>query len=215
MSATEGALLETLGVAMHAVNLGHLRLADRVAVLGVGPVGLLIARLARLSGAVQVFVTDCNPTRLAAAQALGVDAAIDIRAEEPVAALRQLTGGRGVDVAFEAAGALETPQQAVEMLRPGGTVVLVGICPDDRIPLTSTSPRRKGITIKLSRRMKHVYPRAIALAQHGLVDVLPLLTHRFSLDQTAEAFERLANGAVDTVKVVVESEVTVGKTQHN
>jgi L-iditol 2-dehydrogenase len=204
MDATEGAVLETLGVCMHAVNLGHVRLADRVAVLGVGPIGLLIVRLARLSGAVEVFAADRNPARLAAARALGADAAIDVRTEDPVAAILKLTHGRGVDVAFEAAGALETPQQAVEVLRPGGTVVLVGICPEDRIPLTATAPRRKGVTIKLSRRMKHVYPRAIALAQAGVVDLKSIVSHRYPLERTAEAFEQLASGPGEALKVIVE-----------
>jgi Zinc-binding dehydrogenase len=110
-------------------------------------------------------------SRVAAARALGADATIDPSLDDPVAAIRRVTGGRGVDVTFEAAGALEAPQQGVDVLRPGGTLVIVGICPDDGIPLTATAPRRKGVTIKLSRRMKHVYPRTIALVEHGLIDL--------------------------------------------
>ncbi|MDP2958130.1 MAG: alcohol dehydrogenase catalytic domain-containing protein, partial [Longimicrobiales bacterium] len=74
IDAAQGALLETLGVGIHAVDLGKIRLADRVAVLGVGPIGLLIARLAKLSGAVEVFATDLRPTRLEMARAYGADA---------------------------------------------------------------------------------------------------------------------------------------------
>jgi L-iditol 2-dehydrogenase len=204
MSPAIGAGLETLGVCLHAVNLGHLRLADRVAVLGAGPIGLLIAKLAKLSGAVEVFVTESNKARLAAARNMGADATIDVSQDDPVAAIRRLTGGRGVDVAFEAAGALETPQQGVDVLRPGGTLVIVGICPDDRIPLTATAPRRKGVTIKLSRRMKHVYPRTIALVEHGLVDLEQITSHRYPLERTAEAFEHLTQPATDALKIVVE-----------
>jgi L-iditol 2-dehydrogenase len=204
MSPAVGAALETLGVCLHALNLGHVRLADRVAVLGAGPIGLLIARLAKLSGAVEVFVTDSNPSRLAAARGMGADATIDISQDDPVAAIRRLTGGRGVDVTFEAAGALETPQQGVDVLRPGGTLVIVGICPDDRIPLTATAPRRKGVTIKLSRRMKHVYPRTIALVEHGLVDLEQIISHRYPLARTAEAFEHLTRPATNALKIVVE-----------
>jgi len=82
--------------------------------------------------------------------------------------------------------------------------VIVGICPDDRIPLTATTSRRKGVTIKLSRRMKHVYPRTIALVQHGLVDLQQIISHRYPLARTAEAFEHIANPATDALKVVVE-----------
>ncbi len=82
--------------------------------------------------------------------------------------------------------------------------MIVGICPDDRIPLTATTSRRKGVTIKLSRRMKHVYPRTIALVQHGLVDLQQIISHRYPLARTAEAFEHIANPATDALKVVVE-----------
>jgi L-iditol 2-dehydrogenase len=204
MSPSTGALLETLGVCLHAVNLAHLRLADTVAVLGAGPIGLLLVRLARLAGAVEVYATDCHPARLSAARALGADEAIDVQSDDPVASLVRLTGGRGVDVAFEAAGALETPQQAVDVLRPGGTLVLVGICPEDRIPLTASAPRRKGLTIKLCRRMKHVYPRAMALVQRGLVDLEQIVSHRYPLDRSAEAFEHLLRAPTDALKIVVE-----------
>ena len=98
MSLAVGAALETLGVCLHAINLGHVRLADRVAILGAGPIGLLLVRLARLSGAVEVFVTDSNPSRLPAARVMGADATIDVDQDDPVAAILRLTGGRGVDV---------------------------------------------------------------------------------------------------------------------
>ena len=108
------------------------------------------------------------------------------------------------ELVTEAAGALETPQQGVDVLRPGGTLVIVGICPDDRIPLTASAPRRKGVTIKLSRRMKHVYPRTIALVEHGLVDLDQIISHHYPLDRTTEAFERLTQPATDALKIIVE-----------
>jgi L-iditol 2-dehydrogenase len=204
MRADTGAALETLGVCLHALNLSHLRLADRVAVLGVGPIGLLIVRLARLAGAAEIFVTDPNPKRLAAALALGADDAIQVGVGEPVADVMRMTGGRGVDMSFEAAGALETPQQGIDMLRPGGTLVLVGICAEDRIPLAAGASRRKGVTIKLSRRMKHVYPRTLALVARGMVDLQQLITHHYPLAQTADAFEHIAQPTTDALKIVIE-----------
>ncbi|HLZ28242.1 MAG TPA: alcohol dehydrogenase catalytic domain-containing protein [Chloroflexota bacterium] len=204
MDLDSGAALETLGVCLHALNLSHLRLADRVAVLGVGPIGLLIVRLARLAGAAEIYVTDPNPKRLAAALALGADDAVQVGVGDPVVDVVRLTGGRGVDVSFEAAGALETPQQGIDMLRPGGTLVLVGICPEDRIPLAASTSRRKGVTIKLSRRMKHVYPRTIALVQRGMVDLHQIISHHYPLAQTPEAFEHLARAETDALKVIIQ-----------
>jgi L-iditol 2-dehydrogenase len=204
IDAASGAVLEALGVAIHAVDLGKIRLAQRVAVFGCGPIGIMIAKLAKLSGAVEVYGSDVNPKRLAAASDYALDVAIDARAEDAVARVRELTGGRGVDVAFETAGVLETPQQCVDAVKPAGTVVVVGICPEDRIPIKSTAARRKGVTIKLCRRMKHVYPRAIDLVSHGLLDLAPLITHRYPLERTADAFADVARPDTAVVKAVVE-----------
>jgi L-iditol 2-dehydrogenase len=204
IDAVEGALLEALGVALHAVDLGKVRLASRVAVLGQGPIGLLVARLAKASGAVEVYVSEVNPTRLAASATFGADVVIDARAEDPVARVKALTGGRGVDVVFETAGSLVTPQQAVDMVKPGGTVVIVGINPDDRIPLKHTAARRKGVTIRMCRRMKHVYRRCIDLVTHDLVDPMPLVSGRYPLAGTGDAFALLARLDPAAIKLIVE-----------
>jgi L-iditol 2-dehydrogenase len=215
MSADVGALLEPLGVAIHALDLARVRLADTVAVLGAGPIGLLAIRLANLSGAVRVFATDVLPERVAAARAFGAHDAIltssaagassrGALAADPVAWVRERTGGRGVDVVIECAGADETPRQAVEMARPGGTVVLVGIPSDDRVEFGAAQARRKGLTIKLCRRMRHVYPRAIALVQAGLVDLPRLVSHRFRLEDAPRAFQVLDQGDGGVLKAVIE-----------
>jgi L-iditol 2-dehydrogenase len=205
MSHEAGALLEPLGVGIHALDLAKIRLADTIAVLGCGTIGLIAAKLARLSGAVRVFATDLLPARLAAARdfANATDV-FDASADDPVARIRELTGGRGVDVAIECAGADETPRQAVELVRPGGTVVLVGIPEDDRTEFPAGAARRKGVTIKLSRRMKHVYPRAMALAEAGLIDLPHLVSHRFRLAQTPQAFALLDAPEAGVVKAVIE-----------
>jgi L-iditol 2-dehydrogenase len=198
-----GALLEPLGVLIHAVDLAKIRLADTVAVLGAGPIGLLAIRLARLSGAVQVLATDLLPARVAAAREFGADDALDATLSDPVTWIQQQTAGRGVDVVIECAGAAQTAAQAVAAVRPGGTVVLVGIPADDRIEFNAAQARRKGVTIKLCRRMKHVYRRAIALVAGGLVDPSPLVSHRFPLAETTRAFDLLDQGADGVLKPVI------------
>jgi L-iditol 2-dehydrogenase len=195
MSCETGALLEPLGIAIHATDLARIRLADTVAVLGAGPIGLLAIRCAVLSGAVRVFATDLRPERLAAARDFGAAETADAAATDIIHWLHGRTGGRGVDVVLECAGAAQTFAQAVEVVRPGGTVVLVGIPDDDRIAFGAAAARRKGVTIKLCRRMKHTYPRAIALAEAGLVDLSKLVSHRYPLDQVGEAFAALDRGA--------------------
>src|SRR5690606_1691705 len=99
------ALLEPLGVALHAVDLGKIKVANSVAVLGCGPIGLLIMRLAQISGAEPVYAFDCHPWRVAKAKAWGATDAWTLDEGDPVQRIQEITAGRGIDVVFEAAWA--------------------------------------------------------------------------------------------------------------
>jgi L-iditol 2-dehydrogenase len=196
-------LLETLGVALHAVDLAHVRVATSVAIIGAGPIGLCVAQVARLAGALPLFVTDRLPWRLALAARLGARA-INVDEQDPAQAIVEATGNRGVDVALECAWSSdESVAQAVDALRPGGRLVIVGIPGDDRLSLVHSTARRKGLTIAMCRRMKHTYPRAIALAESGHVELASLISHQFPLSAAAEAFRRAADQADGVVKVIV------------
>lgn len=204
ISPEEGALLEPLGVALHAVNLSHLKVGDTVAVLGAGPIGLLIAAVAKNAGASAVYVTEPLAYRRNFASQYAADAVIDPGQQDPVGEIMRLTGGRGVDVAFEAAGAVDTPQQAAEMVRYGGKVILAGIPADDRLSFAASTVRRKGLTIKLVRRMKHTYPRAIELVRSGKVNLQALVTHRLPLSGVGEAMELITHYQNGVIKAVIE-----------
>lgn len=206
LSYAQGAVLEPLGVGLHAVNLGRIRIGDTVAILGCGPIGLFIVQLARLAGAQDVFATDILDHRLRMAEKCGASLAINPAREDPVRAILGATRGRGVDVAFEVAGALETPEQAAEVSTGCGTVVVVGICSEDRMPFRSTPTRRKGLTIKVSRRMPHVYPRIMALSARRMVDPDVLITHTFPLERGPEAFRILDHYEDGAGKVVILNE---------
>ncbi len=173
LSAADGAMLEPLGVALHAVDLGKLRAGMRVGVFGCGPIGLLVLQLVRASGAASVYYTEPLSHRSDAAEKFGA---------------ARWTPDVEVDVAFECAGVNPAVEDAISAAKPGGRVVLVGIPEDDRTAFTASVARRKGLTIKLSRRMMHTYPRALRLVVKGMVDVRSLVTHRFPLERTAEAF---------------------------
>jgi L-iditol 2-dehydrogenase len=201
---TDAALLEPLGVAMHAVDLARLRLADSLAIIGAGPIGLLILQVARLAGADPIFVTDQLDWRLKLAQRWG-GIPIHCTNENPVQHIMKETGGRGVDVAIEAAWADQSVEQAAEAARLGGRLVLVGIPGNDRLMLRHSTARRKGLTILMSRRMKHVYPRAIQLVRNGRVDLRGLVSHRFALRQAREAFALNARYEDNVVKVMIQS----------
>ncbi len=200
LSDSDGVMLEPLGIAIHAVDLAHLQVGMSVGVFGCGPIGLLILQLSRLAGANKVIVTDILPHRVEAARALGADEIYLVGnsfGDREVAVLH----GRGLDVIFEAAGENVAVEMAVAAVHPGGKVILVGIPPDDRTSFTASLARRKGLTLKLVRRMKLTYPLAIRLVESGKVNVRSLVTHTFPLDHAAEAFAVAARR--DGLKVII------------
>jgi L-iditol 2-dehydrogenase len=198
----DGAMLEPLGVAIHAVDLGKLKAGMTVGVFGCGSIGLLIIQLARLAGATNIIATDILAHRVDAAKSFGADHAILAAGRSEVDEMLAVTKGRGVDVAFEVAGEQEAVDAAFNAVIPGGKVILVGIPDEDKTIFTASVARRKGLTIKLVRRMKHTYPRAIDLVSKGLVDVRSLVTHRFPLNQTVEAFRTAARR--EGLKIIIE-----------
>jgi L-iditol 2-dehydrogenase len=194
LSDTDGAMLEPLGVALHAFDLGHLRLGGSVAVVGCGPIGLLLIQLARVAGAARVVAMDPLAHRTEAARRLGAD-------ETVTSGVAAGLDGAGADVVFEVAGNDAAVSAAVSAARPGGRVVLVGIPDEDQTTFPAGVARRKGLTFAMCRRMNHVYPRAIDLVQRGRVDVASLVTHRFPLTEAGEAFRAAVARA--GLKVVV------------
>jgi L-iditol 2-dehydrogenase len=200
----DGAMLEPLGVVVHALTLAKVRPGDTVAVLGAGPIGVLAVRLAQRSGASAVYLSEPIPARRALAAEMGATAAFDPGAGDPADWLLDETQGRGVDVAIETAWGGEAVGQAVRMARHAGRVVVVGIPREDVVTFPASAARHKGLTILMSRRMKHVYPRAIALVERGVMDVRTPVTHRFPLERAAEAFELVASLQDGVVKVMIE-----------
>lgn len=201
LTDTESVMLEPLGVAIHAVDLAKLKRGMIVGVFGVGPIGLLVLQLARLSGAHSIIVTDKLPHRLVVAQALGATEAILARTGSELQEVMAATHGQGVDVAFEVAGENEAVETAVAAVKPGGKVILAGIPGEDWTTFSASTARRKGLTLKLVRRMKHTYPQAIQLVASGKVDVRSLVSHTFPFEQATQAFSMAARR--EGLKVVI------------
>jgi len=200
VSDAGGAVLEPLGVAVHASDLGHLKLGGSAAVVGCGPIGLLLIDILRAAGAACVVAVEPLAHRRAEAARRGADHVLDPAGLDS-AALADLTGG-GVDAAFEFAGTDGGVQLAVAAARPGGRVVLGGIPGDDWTRFSASAARRKGLTIALVRRMNEVYPRAIALATGGHADLDALVTDRFPLAAASQAFTAAARR--EGLKAIVE-----------
>jgi L-iditol 2-dehydrogenase len=205
-TSAQGALLEPLGIAIHTVDLAHLSPGSTVAVLGAGPIGLLTAAVARVAGAAEIIMTEPLAYRRQFAHVYAADQVLDPEADDVVAQVMEMTGGRGVDVAFECSGAPGTAQEGAAIARPGGKLILCGIPADDTVTLNASTIRRRGLTIKLVRRMKHTYPRAIRLVEQGIVDIKPLITHLLPLERVSEALELVAGYQEGVLRAVIEFE---------
>ncbi len=192
ISPQEAAMLEPLGVAIHALRLGKVFPGMDVGVFGTGPVGLLTIQMARAAGASRIFATDRLSERLEMAKTCGATDILLADGDE-AKTIQQKTHGRGLDVAFEAAGddgtAVET---AIQSSKRGGTAVLIGIPNEDHTTFTASAARRRGLTIKLARRMKHTYPTAIKLIETQQVNLKPLITHQYNLMDYEAAFKTAA-----------------------
>jgi L-iditol 2-dehydrogenase len=200
ISPTEGVMLEPLGIALHALDLAHLQEGMSVGIFGCGPIGLLILQLVRLAGVNKILATDILPHRVEAACSFGADESYLVGEDFSVHDMTMIDR-HALDVVFEAAGENDAVEMAVAAVRPGGKVILVGIPPDDRTSFTASLARRKGLTIKLVRRMKFTYPRAIQLVESGKVNAGALVTHTFPLEDALEAFAVAARR--DGLKIVI------------
>jgi L-iditol 2-dehydrogenase len=200
LSDDAGALLEPLGVAIHAVGLGHVRSGSDVLVVGAGPIGVLACQVARRRGASRVFVVEPLEHRRTTALRVGADAAFTPEGGAP--AVMDATGGRGVDVVIEVAGTDSAIQIAVAAITPGGRIALGGIPSEDASSFPAAVARRKGLTFAMVRRMNDTYSRAIAMAVDG-VDLDQLVTERHPLVEVASAFNAAAQRQGDKVMVSV------------
>jgi S-(hydroxymethyl)glutathione dehydrogenase/alcohol dehydrogenase len=190
------AVFTAYGAVAHSAGV---RPGDRVAVVAAGGVGLNIVTLARVFGARQVVAVDVAAEKLEAARALGATDVVDASAHDPVAAVRELTGGEGVDVAFEALGRPQTVQQAFRMACDGGTVVAVGIgagAAAAEIEITHLVRREIRLVGSFGARTRSDMPRIVALAAAGAIDLGRLISQRVGLEEVDRAYRALDRGEV-------------------
>ena len=180
-------------------NVGEVGPGDTVAIVAVGGVGLNLVQVVKAFGASRIIAIDVNAEKLELARRMGATDVIDSRETDPVARVRELTGGRGVDVVFEALGSAPTVEAAVRMADDGGTVVLVGIAPAGvaaSVEITHLVRRKIRILGSYGARARTDMPLVLELAASGRIDVASMISERFDLDGADEAFRRLAAGSV-------------------
>jgi L-iditol 2-dehydrogenase len=199
MSFDDGALLEPMGVAYHAIALSHIQNNDTVAIFGAGAIGLLTLALAKLKHCGTVFIVDNVIHRLDfAADNYHADHIVVSKDCDPIDYIREHTKGRGVDISIEAAGSTQTFEWAFEAARIGGRVLLIGIPVDDRVSFNAHSMRRRELLVQNVRRSNQTLEPCIKLVESGALSLQGLATHHFELENIATAFD-VASGYKDGV----------------
>lgn len=204
VSFAEGSLGDTAAVSLHGLELTGITPGGLVAVIGPGPIGILAMRLAKSMGAAKVIMVG-RRSRLEAAKELGADEVVDFEKVDPIQAVRDITGGRGVDEAFECSGAAGTLIQAINMVKKGGKVSLLGVPSEsvkEAVPFKYIVHNE--IMITGSRADPNTMWRAIGLIGSDQLNVRDLITHRFPLESYRDAFDIFVNRKEGAVKVVIE-----------
>lgn len=198
----QAALIEPLAIGLYAARRAGALKGAQIGILGSGPIGLCVLTCARLMGVQAAYVTDKIPERLAVARAVGAAWTGHPETDDPPAAVAQREPLL-LDVVFECCGEQAAVDQAVEMLKPGGTLMLVGIPSVERIAFTIDRARRKELVLRNVRRQCHCAEDALRIMEAGLLPVDFLVTHRFGFAQTREAFDLVAGYRDGVVKAMI------------
>lgn len=185
---------------------GHIRIGDTVVVFAQGPIGLCATAGAKLMGASRIITVDGIPERLEVSKRLGADVTINFREVDPVEAIREITGGRGADVAIEALGTQQTFESALRSLRPGGTLSSLGVYSGKlQLPLDAFAAGLGDYRIitTLCPGGKERMRRLMNVVASGRVDLTALVTHRYALDDIEDAYELFANQRDGVLKVAI------------
>ena len=200
LSDEDAAMLDPAAIALHTAKRAGFKPGDSVAVVGPGVLGLLAAECARVLGAGRVLVVG-RGARLAKAAELGHET-VDFTAEDPVAAVRERTGGRGADAVLECSGAADAVGRSLRMLRRGGRVAVVGI-PQDDAAVDVKQLVLDELDLVGVRAAAGEMPEAIALAASGRLRLGELITHRFALEDFDEAYRVFTERVDGALKVIV------------
>jgi L-iditol 2-dehydrogenase len=199
---TQAAMVEPAAVALHAINLLPMALNDTAVVVGSGMVGLFVVQLLKLAGCARVIAVDLDPDRLDLALTLGASHAINPEKEDVVKSVQALTQGRGADIAFEVVGITPTVKTAIDCVRKGGSVGLVGnIAPAAEIPLQAVVTRQ--ILLQGSSAINGEFEPVLDLMARGLINTGAFLSAEAPLEEGPKWFDRLYKKEKGLMKVVL------------
>jgi alcohol dehydrogenase len=199
-------LADIASTGISAAESADLQIGDSVAVFAQGPIGLCATAGAKLKGASLIIAVEADPVRAEMAKRMGADVVLDFTQGDVIEQIKGMTGGRGVDVAIEALGTQATFENALRVLRPGGTLSSLGVYSGKlSVPM---EPFAAGlgdhrIVTTLCPGGKERMRRLMELVRHGHLDLTPLLTHTFPLDRIAEAYQLFGQRRDGVIKVAI------------
>ncbi len=202
MSMNEGALVEPLSIGVYSLKLLAGSLPEKIAILGSGPIGLAVLLAAKVAGVRAVYMTDQVEERVQAARRAGADWSGNPERSDIVARIRAAEP-RLLDAVFECCGDQGALDQAVDLLKPGGKLLVLGIPVSDRVSFDIHKLRRKEIGLINVRRQSHCFPDAIRLIKTKKADVRFMATHEFSLVDAAQAFELVSGYRDGVIKAII------------
>jgi L-iditol 2-dehydrogenase len=203
LSYAHAAMIEAVSVAVHAVSLTPIALDDTVVVVGAGMIGLLTLQAVRAAGAGKIIVLDVDDSRLELARSLGATTTFNSRSADVIAQILEMTSGRGADAAMECVGSTVPVKLALDSVRKGGSVTLIGnVAPTIELGLQSTVTRQ--IRLQGSCASSGEYPACISLISRGAIRVEPLISAVAPLQDGASWFHRLYEREPGLLKVILE-----------
>jgi len=204
VSLDEAAFAEPLACCIHGMDRADVVSGSTVVILGAGSIGLMMVQLARIAGARHIIVSEPDEAKRKLAARMGSDVQIDPLSRDPVSEVGKITGV-GADVVIESAGRLETAELALKLARRGGTVLQFGVVsPDELAKVSPYDVYYREVTIRGSFVNPFTHARAVDLLASKQIDVMPLVTRRFGLDDAAKALEAAADK--DTIKILLAPE---------
>jgi len=203
ITLAQAVLSEPLSIGVYAIKQAKLPENADIAILGAGPIGLSVLVAAHYKNVRSAFVTDRINDRVAIAKSAGADWAGNPDDQDVVKSVLDIQNA-GMDVVFECAGQQEALDNAIDMLKPGGKLMVLGIPREDRVSFSIDKIRRKEITIINVRRQNNCVQATIDLIASGRVDVDFMITHRFDFSQAKEAFDLVAQYRNGVIKALIK-----------
>ena len=200
----EGALVEPLSVGFHAVKQSGAQFGDNAAIVGSGCIGLCTLLALRARGITDVYMSDLEKVRMDKARELGAKEVLDASKENVTEKVMELTGGKGVNMAYECTGMPEAVNQGIELLTKGGTLTLIGLFGVADIPVDLNGLIFKEGSFKSNFRYKYMYPVAIKALGAGLVPLKDIVSHKFPLEDLGKALKFNTEHKEEVTKIVIE-----------